>query len=296
MTAIALVTDQKHANLTSDDRLLVKPLLARGIEVAALTWDAPHTDWTWFDAVVVRSTWDYHRRPAEFAAWLAHLKAAGVNLWNPPDILRWNMDKRYLLDLAAEGVPIVPTVLLPEGQSADLAALLRSRGWSQAVIKPAISASAYSTWPVSVEDAPSRQTAFDALVAHTATLVQPLMPEIYEGEWSVIFLGGAYSHTVLKRPARNTIFVQEELGGSWTVCDPPAGLIGQAAAALHAAEAIAGDGNPLLYVRVDGLLVNGRLTLMELEAIEPALFLKGSPNAVDRFVEALVSALACPLF
>jgi hypothetical protein len=296
MTAIALVTDQKHTNLTSDDRLLVKPLLARGIEVAALPWDAPHTDWTWFDAVVVRSTWDYHRRPAEFAAWLAHLKAANVNLWNPPDVLLWNMDKRYLLDLAAEGVPIVPTVLLPEGRPADLPALLVSRGWSQAVIKPAISASAYSTWPVSLEEASTYQAALDALLASTSALVQPLMPEIYAGEWSVIFLGGTYSHTVLKRPGKNTIFVQDELGGTSTVCDPPAGLIGQAAAALHAAETITGCETPLLYVRVDGLLVDGRLTLMELEAIEPLLFLDSSPDAAERFVEALVNALAYPLF
>ena len=161
-----------------------------------------------------------------------------------------------------------------------------------AVIKPAISASAYSTWPVTPETAAGHQAALDYLLTTTSVLVQPLMPEIHAGEWSVIFLGSEYSHTVLKRPASNTIFVQEELGGSWEPCDPPDGLISQAEAILRAAETIGGAGVPLLYCRVDGLLVDGRLILMELEAIEPALFLEGSPHAAEKFVEALVSVSA----
>ncbi len=286
MSAVALVTYRAQPHLTPDDHLLVKPLLTQGIEVVALPWDVPHADWSWFDAVVLRSTWDYHLRPGFFAAWISQLEARHVNLWNPPAVVRWNMDKSYLLDLARQDVPIVPTRLLTQGEPADLAALLDQAGWTRAVIKPAISASANGTLVVTRAEAATGQSSLDDLLSRSAVLVQPFMPQIHEGEWSVIFFLGRYSHTILKRPAPDGMFVQHERGGIWQGQRPPAGLVDQAAAALAVAQARHPD-CPLLYARVDGILVEGQLLLMELELIEPDLFLGGDPEAAPRFAEAI---------
>lgn len=286
MSAVALVTYRAQPQLTSDDHLLVKPLLTQGIEVVALPWDVPHADWSWFDAVVVRSTWDYHLRPGPFAAWIAYLEAHQINLWNPPAVLRWNMDKAYLLELDRQGVPIVPTLLLPQGEQPSLAAVLDQAGWTRAVIKPAVGASGDGARSVTLADAAENQSSLDHLLAHSAVLVQPFMPQIQDGEWSMIFFQGRYSHAVLKRPAPDGLFVQHERGGTWQAQRPPAGLVDQAAAVLGVAQALHPD-CPLLYARVDGILVDGRLRLMELELIEPDLYLGGDPEAAGRFAEAI---------
>jgi glutathione synthase/RimK-type ligase-like ATP-grasp enzyme len=290
MSAVALVTYRAQPQLTSDDHLLVKPLLTQGIEVVALPWDVPHADWSWFDAVIVRSAWDYHLRPGPFAAWIAHLEARQINLWNPPAMLRWNMDKAYLLELDRQGVPIVPTLLLPQGEQPSLAAVLDRAGWTRAVIKPAIGASGDGTRSVTLAEAAESQASLEHLLARSAVLVQPFMPQIQDGEWSMIFFQGRYSHAVLKHPAPEGMFVQHERGGTWQAQRPPAGLVDQAAAVLGVAQALHPD-CPLLYARVDGILVDGRLRLMELELIEPDLYLGGDPEAAGRFAEAIHSTV-----
>jgi hypothetical protein len=282
---IALITYAAAPGLTPDDRLVLEPLGCRGLGAEPVRWDDPAVDWTAFDAFVLRSCWDYHLRLSEFLAWLERI--ASQRLWNPPALVRWNADKRYLLDLESRGVRIVPTLGLDRGDSVQLAEAMRARGWLRAVVKPSVSANAYETWDVSASGAPAEQARLEALLGKGAVLLQRFQEEVAaEGEWSLVFLGGAYSHAVLKRPRAGEFRVQEAFGGAWHRAIPPRSLVGQAEAVLGAIE------GPWLYARVDGLRVDGRLLLMELELIEPTLFLAGGAGAPERFAEAIAACLA----
>lgn len=289
MRTIALVTEQERPQLSQSDSLLVAPLQARGITATALPWDAPGVAWDRYDALVLRSCWLYHQQAARFAGWLAALADDGVPLWNPAPAVQWNMDKAYLRDLAVAGVPIIPTVWLEQGATVDLAALLAAQGWATGVIKPRVGASAFHIWHCPRAAAADHQPRFQAMLAERGVMVQPLVPEIAAGEWSLVFFGETFSHAVLKRPAAGEIFVQQRLGGSTVPATPPPALVEQAARALRAARQI--TGTPLLYARVDGLVVEGHFWLMELELIEPGLFLPDAPRAADRFADAIVAAL-----
>src|SRR5882724_4397341 len=160
MKRIALATAAKLPTLNDDDRLLIPALAELGFTAVPAVWDAPDVCWDEYrgGAVVVRSCWDYHHRLEEFLAWMTRLERAGVPLWNSPAVLRWNSHKGYLRDLAARGVPIVPTRWLERGRRVGLARLLRDERWSDAVVKPAVSASATDTWRPSAATAGADQS------------------------------------------------------------------------------------------------------------------------------------------
>ncbi|HEX6903674.1 MAG TPA: hypothetical protein VF789_28450 [Thermoanaerobaculia bacterium] len=281
---IAFVTHAGLPGLAADDRLAVEELVRRGAEVAPAVWDDPGVQWSGFDSVVLRSTWDYHLKLSSFLDWLDRLEGEGVPLWNPAAVVRANLDKGYLVDLADSGVPVVSTVRVEKGSAPNLASLLDERGWTDVVIKPAVSASAFRTWRTSRSQAAAEQSTFEELLVSSAALVQPFLPEIQtRGEWSIMFLGGEYSHAVLKRPREGDFRVQEHLGG-WSEPEAPGPrLIAQARAAV---ETIPG---PWLYARVDGVETDAGLLLMELELTEPSLFLGTDPKAPARFAEAILA-------
>ena len=281
---IGIATCARVPDLTPDDRLLVDELLRRGVDTRAVLWDDPSVSWATFDSVVIRSCWDYQLRTGPFLAWVASLEEAGVPLWNPAGLVRWNHHKGYLQDLERSGVAIVPTVFLERGARASFAELLTERGWTEAVIKPAVSASANRTSRVSIESAAPAQEALDALLADGDVLVQRFLPEIASlGEWGLIFFGGTFSHALLKRPASGDFRVQTELGGSAVRQDPPPGILAQA---QEVARRIP---EPWLYARIDGVDLGGVFTLMELELIEPFLFLADEPLAPVRLADALTA-------
>src|SRR2546426_305816 len=286
MKRVALATSAKLPLLNDDDRLLIPSLASLGLAAVPAVWDSPDVRWDEFrgggGAVLVRSCWDYHHRLEEFLAWVSRLEHAGVRVWNPPAVLRWNSHKGYLRDLAARGVSVVPTRWLERGAQADLAGLLRDAGWRDAVVKPAVSASAHGTWRTSGETAGADQRRLDELLRAGDVMVQPFTPEVVEpGEWSIVFLGGRFSHAVLKRPAAGDYRVQWEFGGSATAMAAPDTLLADAEAMMAAV-----PGDPL-YARVDGVERDGRLILMELELIEPHLFLAWDAGATGRLAAAL---------
>src|SRR5438046_3091226 len=185
MKRIALATSAKLPTLNEDDRLLIPALAERGLAAVPAVWDAPDVCWEEFQGVVVRSCWDYHHRLEEFLTWVARLERAGIPVWNPPAVLRWNSHKGYLRDLAARGVPIVPTRWLARGRRVGLARLLRDAAWSDAVVKPAVSASAPGTGRPSFEPASADQRQLDELLRAGDVMVQPFMSEVRDaGEWS----------------------------------------------------------------------------------------------------------------
>ncbi len=285
-TSLALVTCRRIPDLTPDDRLLLEPLVAAGIRPHPVAWDDPRASWAAFDAVLVRSPWDYHIRPAAFRSWIDRCNASGVRLWNPATVLRWNMHKGYLRDLARRRVPVVPTVWLERGSPVSLPQLLETQGWERAVVKPAISAGARRTRVVAAAQAELAQSMFATMVARGEVLVQPFLQQLVtEGEWSLVFLAGAFSHAVLKRPADGDFRVQERFGGAALRAEAPPELVRQAARVLEAAPA------DLLYARVDGVREGDRLLLLELEVLEPSLFLAQERGAAARLASAIAARL-----
>lgn len=285
---IAFVTYAALPQLARDDQLAIPHLAARGFYVEPAVWDAP-ADWQRYRAVVLRSCWDYHLRPAEFAAWVERLARLGVPLWNPPAAVRWNTEKGYLRDLAAHGVAVPPTAWLAPGAAPSLTALLRERGWARAVVKPTISATAHNTWVTTPATAAADQSRLAAQLADSAVMVQEFVPEVVkQGEWSLMFFGGRFSHAVLKQARPGDFRVQDDFGGTAVLAQPAPALIDQAQQVLGC---VAG---PLLYARVDAVERAGRLLLIELELIEPSLFLAESPEAPARFAQALAELLGQP--
>jgi hypothetical protein len=291
---IALVTDSIAPALSASDQTLVEPLRMRGIQVVAVPWESHAIDWPAFDLVVLRSCWNYHRDLPAFRSWLVGLEASGARVWNPVPVIYWNLDKRYLCDLTEDDIAVVPTIWLEPGQPAQLAEILEVQGWEQAVVKPRVSASAHGIWQTDRFRAALQQSALDRLLATTGAMIQPLMPQIAAGEWSLVFFGGAYSHATLKVPGSGSIFVQQRHGGSTTLRQPDQHMIMQAAEIVHAAaRRMRLVDEQLLYARVDGLDIDGQLILMELELIEPGLFLDlAAPDAPTRFAETIAQRIS----
>lgn len=287
MTArIAFAISNEFPNLTDDDQLAAAALRQRGLQVDPVLWDA-QVDWAQYDTIVIRSCWDYHHRFEDFSRWLAQLDGIGVSVWNPIDVLRWNMDKTYLSDLEERGVAVLPSVWLPRRAKVDLANVLAQKGWHKAAIKPTISAAADNTFAVAQPEAREMQPAFDSLLASGGVIVQEFAPEIQnEGEWSFLFFDKQYSHAVIKQPQTGDFRVQLQYGGGYRAAEPPAALVQQAASVVNAVDA------DLLYARVDAINRKGQLFLMELELVEPHLFFAEDQQAADRFAAALAAQLS----
>lgn len=284
---LAFVTYRALPQLSEDDRLAVTELRQHGVAVESAVWDSPLVDWSRYDGIVVRSAWDYHLRPDDFEAWLAHIERLGIPLWNPAGVLRWNMDKRYLLDLAVRGVSTVPTVAIERGDPATLAEVLGDTGWTDVVYKPCVSASGFRTARARAGEHAAHEADFAALVAARDTIVQPFVPAILDdGEWSLIYFSGQYSHAVKKRPRAGEFRVQSDFGGSVMAEAPRAGLVAQAE------DVLAHLPGQWLYARVDACEVDGELMLMELEMVEPDLFLAFHPSAPRRFAAAIRQLVA----
>lgn len=287
MTArLAFAVSNEFPNLTDDDQLAAAALHRRGLHIDPVLWDAS-LDWSVYDSVVIRSCWDYHRHVEEFSRWLAQLEGIGVSVWNPIDVLRWNMDKVYLSDLEERGVPVLPSVWLPRGAKAELDHLMAEKQWQMVVVKPTISAAADNTFTLAHPEALEKQSSFAKLLAAGGVIVQEFAPEIQsEGEYSFLFFNNQFSHAVIKHPQTGDFRVQLQYGGGYRAAEAPADLVRQAASILEAVDA------DLLYARVDAINRNGQLFLMELELVEPHLFFGEHPQAAARFADALRSRLS----
>lgn len=284
---IALVTCESLAqyaapNVEDEDSLLTRYLREQGHSVEPRVWTNPAVDWLRYDVVVVKSPWDYFDRIEEFYQWLDRMEALGVRMLNPVKTIRWNANKKYLLEMEQAGVPIVPTHWLDKGSEVVIEELFEKFGSQQLVVKPAVSGGAKNTFTLTQQESSIRQPQLAELLQHEDFLVQPFQPQIQEeGEWSLIYLGGKFSHCVLKTPKSGDFRVQHYLGGGIEPREAPAHL-------RHAADAIVAQfASDCLYARVDGVDANGTLLLMELELIEPFLYLASSEGSLARYEAGL---------
>ncbi|WP_298626313.1 hypothetical protein [uncultured Zoogloea sp.] len=279
-TRIVLVTGATMAKPDPETHLLVAALAEIGVEAVVAPWDSPE-DWAAYPLVVVRTPWDYFRRLPEFLAWAARTSQITAFV-NPVSVIEWNSHKAYLRELAAKGIPTVPTLWLDRG-AADGAARLAATGWGEVVVKPAVSIGAIGALKAHATD-PACQAHLAALLAEGDVLVQPFIESVAaQGEVSLIYFGGAFSHAIRKQPAAGDYRVQDMYGGTNHPYQPAADEVELATLALSATPA------PTTYARVDMVrLPDGRPAVMELELIEPELFLGVAPEAPARFAEVLL--------
>lgn len=280
---IGFATSARYRDLTEGDLLAAAELRHRGLPVVPLVWtELPANDVN-CDVVVLRSVWDYHLHADRFLDWVASLGQRSI-VFNHPEMIRWNADKRYIFDLQRAGLPVPNTRLIEAGGHLDLEnALLQLHG-PKAVIKPAISASAYETYLVDLDNAATLPPRINELLQSRSMLIQDFVPEIVSrGEWSLMFFGGRYSHAMRKVPHPGDFRVQNEHGGIHTSENPPAEIfdLAQRAASEFAADT--------LYARIDLVEERSRPLIMEVEIIDPELFLAFDPRAAARFSDALMA-------
>jgi glutathione synthase/RimK-type ligase-like ATP-grasp enzyme len=280
---VCFVTCVRWPDVSESDGFVQRALEARGATVTARAWNAPEARFDGFDVVVFRSNWDYHHDPEPFLAWLARWEVAGVPFWNPPTLIRWNLSKRYLRDLEKAGLPVVPTVILEEGEAGRLPSVMAERGWRLAVVKPVLSASAHDTTLVPAADAATAARAIAEGRIRQPAMVQPFVEEIRrKGEWSLVFIDGSLTHAVLKHPGAGDFRVQPRFGGRAAEARPEAGVAAVGRRAL--------DALPLapLYARVDGVVTARGFMIMEVELHEPGLFFPLAPAAAEIFAHAIL--------
>jgi glutathione synthase/RimK-type ligase-like ATP-grasp enzyme len=296
---IALVTESRYesgeappgdwyyANLLADDAGLVAALAELGHRAVRVDWARPGVDWGSHALAVFRTPWDYFDRFEEFMAWFARVEPI-VPLLNRGPLVRWNLDKRYLRDLQARGIAIPPSLWMERGQRVEWARELDARAWDEVVVKPVVSGAARDTHRVRRAELAGVTAILDEVLRRKAVIVQPFLHSIVsDGEVSCIVIDGVCTHGVRKRPRPGDFRVQDDHGGTVEVHEPTQ------AERQFAEASVAACPHLPVYARVD--IVRdpaGNLLLMELELVEPELFLRYSADATRRLAEAIARSLA----
>jgi glutathione synthase/RimK-type ligase-like ATP-grasp enzyme len=284
MPRCAFLTLDDSTGFVIDDALAYAPLAALGWRVEAVSWRKPSPDWGGYDAVVIRSTWDYIADPDAFLIVLDEIERSGAPLFNPLELVRWNIRKTYLRDLAQRNVPVVPTIWRRRFAPAELPALFEQIGTDEVVLKPVVGLNAHGVFRVNAGNARQSSAELRAYYAECEVIAQPFLSHVVsEGEFSLSYFNGKLSHAILKTPKADDFRVQEEHGGAIRGVE--------AESALHeAGDMVLGalDSVPL-YARADFVRANGGhgFWLMELELIEPSLYLRMDAGAPERFARAL---------
>lgn len=285
---VALLSMDDLTGFVCDDDLAIPHLAARGVEVDWVSWRA-EADWGAYDAVVIRTPWDYQDHLPAFLAVLERIEQATL-LLNPLSTVRWNTHKSYLFDLEARGVRIVPTVATTGFDPAALPGWRAHFGAERLIVKPTVAANADGALPLPPDIAPTALAEYADAHRDEDLLVQPMLSSVVDwGEASLFYFNGIYSHAILKVPEAGDFRVQEEHGGDIQPLVPTEDL---RAAARTVLEAVA---EPLLYARVDlARDADGQPCLMEVELAEPALYLRTDAGAPERFAEAVIARLGTP--
>ncbi|HET8814994.1 MAG TPA: hypothetical protein VFM51_08570 [Solirubrobacterales bacterium] len=285
MPRLAIATSAELPDLVPDDRILCAALESRGVEPVPVVWTATRPERSEFAGCLIRSVWDYHLRHEDFLRWLREVEAA-MPLWNPLELVEWNARKGYLRDVSDWGVETIPTRWIePAAGPVRIDELLAAEGWEEVVLKPAVDLGAVNVRRLGRGD--DVEAALGELLTRGDVLVQPFLSSLEgEGELSVVCIDGDFSHAVRKVPARGDFRVQPRWGGSSTPARP-------AAEDLEIVERVLSR-LPLepLYARVDIVRgEGGERYLIELELIEPNLFLGECLGAAERLATAISRAL-----
>jgi hypothetical protein len=293
---IALANQVDATEFALDDEAYLAALRNRGVEVELAAWDDNRVDWSRFDAVQIRTTWNYHERLDDFRRWCEAVSAS-TRLFNPAALIAWNAQKTYLRQCERAGLPIVPTRWIDPGEGLDLGQALRAFGTERGFLKPAVGANASGTLRFELDakgEAPDH--ANQHLSEHgkeTVMMLQPYLPSVEKsGELSLIFFDEELSHCVRKIPVEGDYRVQDDYGASDRLETPNAAQLRLARRCVDFVNALPFMASKALYARIDLMTgPRGEDWIGELELIEPSLFFRHDANAANRLAEALLARL-----
>ena len=288
---VAIATCRDHPHLDRSDAILRHGLERRGATVVALPWNTTtQVALNGVDAVIVRAVWDYPKYEASFRAWLSGLAARDcLMVMNPVSLLNWNLDKRYLLDLSSKGFRVPATTVL-NGSIDGAAEAMERLSIEDAVVKPSVGCDGFGVIRVNRDTATKKVSKLRSRIGARTLIVQELLPEIEQGEFSIVFVGGRYAHTAITFPQSGEFRINTRfrpIGPMRT--EPPPSLIADAQQIINALPV-----RPL-YARVDGVNRGGRFVCLELELIEPSLFMFLAPRTADTLAEQAMTNLRRPI-
>lgn len=265
--------------------LLLQFLQQKELDITEVAWAGEGVQWEDFDCVVLKSPWDYVWQEQEFYAWMNKVTSMNITLLNPAHIVQWNCDKHYLQDIAAAGMNVLPTVFLEKNAVFEPAVHFKNFHTDQLIVKPCVSGASRHTFKLRLNDA-HLTPVINELLQSEAMMVQPFMPEVMnEGEWSLLYFNGRFSHSLLKTPVGNDFRSQPQFGAAVQGKLPPDSVLAEAAGYVDV------FAKGCLYARVDGLIINGSFYLMELELADPVLFLDTYSGGYENYYKALSALL-----
>lgn len=272
--------------IENENLLLLEYLQRKGLKIQKEVWDDPQVNWAAYDLAILKAPWDYFDKIEPFNQWLQQLDEAGVRLLNPTDTVRWNSDKHYLQDLSNAGMEVIPSLFLEKGQQATWQSYFDHFQSDSLIMKPTVSGGAKNTFVLNKENILTEIPKLQSLLNEEAYLLQPFISQIQEeGEWSLVFFGGRFSHCLLKTAKSGDFRVQHVHGGAVHAKEAPGELL------QVAQQYVDTFAKGCLYARVDGVRLNGTFALMELELIEPYLYLFTHEQGFENYYQALQGLL-----
>ena len=275
-------SDSYKHNVFYEDELVVNALKNEGLQVLRLAWDDPEFNWSSSKYILFRTTWDYFDRFREFSTWLSHVSKK-TQLLNSEKLIRWNIDKHYLLDLDHRGIHITKSYFLEKGTRSTLKEIHKKLNWEETVLKPCISGAARHTYRLDKHNIEAHETVFRELISNEAMILQPFQRNIVlQGEISLMVIDGKFTHAVLKIAKKGDFRVQDDFGGKLKP------YIATKEEIEFAENAVSACIEPPIYARVDVFTDNdGILALSELELIEPELWFRNNPKAAKSLASAV---------
>lgn len=289
MKKCAILSMDSLEDFEAYDYLIDQPLLALGWQTEVISWRCTDVNWDDYKAVIIRSPWDYQDDMESFLNVLSSIEQSTARLENSLNVIKWNINKNYLKHLAEQRVIIVPT-LWPDAFEADkIAEYFDYFATDQMVLKPRVSANSDNTFWLKKDNYQDNITELSQAFASRELMVQPFMESIcQEGEFSLFYFNGEYSHAILKTPAQGDFRVQEEHGGGLLSVTPEAALIAVADKTMQAISKLHGE---LLYARIDFVRYQDTFALMEAELIEPSLYFNMDKTSSQRFASAFATRM-----
>lgn len=288
---LALLTSNAYpASMKPDDALLVEALSAQQIEVQSVDWNSPEISWTDFNAVLIYSTWDYYEDPNKFLNLLGEIEGLGVKVYNPSKVVEWNSSKTYLQELKELQLNTIDTLYISSCDLNSIQSRLIEKGWDGCVIKPQVSANGHNTHRFNLASLDSVQVLFGN--GEELLMVQPFAEEILlEGEWSFIFADNEFLHCILKKTPVDNFLVQS---GEKIPVEPDLWMVEEAKRIFTTIQQkFATEGLELFHARIDVIRRDGKLFIMEVELIEPSLYLRYFPDSIRRIAEKIARKLRC---
>ncbi len=274
-------------NVLTEDGLLQGALEELGLKVVRKDWADTEFDWSTTKCAVFRTTWDYFDKFDEFKAWLTRVESQTTFI-NPISQIRWNMDKWYLQDLAGQGIRVVETKYIKQGEGKSLGECIAETNWEEVILKPTIAGAARHTYRLNPDNIQELEATFSELIKNEDMMLQPFQHNIMEkGEISFMVIGGKYTHSVLKKGKAGDFRVQDDFGGTLHDFHPTKEEIAFAESVAKACEPLPA------YARVDVMWDNeDKLAVSEVELVEPELWFRRNPKAAGLLAKKIQTQLS----